>query len=258
MTASIDCEMTKFGFIVPTNKEEILSRNFLKSKIVRDRKHSVILQRGFSNIGKAYNDGMKKLDAELAICLHQDVFLPDDWEDQVLGSLEKLKRAAWGVLGPAGIIRVGKRRVILGHVQDRGKEIGPTKDLPAKVETLDELLLIVKNNGQLLFDEQIPSAQHFFGADICLQAASKSLGSFAINAYCHHNSVDGNADTPAFRASLAYMQKKWKRRLPFVTTCALVESKFKENLRHVVNRLGLKPLANKGRQLAQSDGAPAA
>jgi len=235
--------MTTLGFIVATNNDELLQKNFLSSKVIRDKKYPVTLQRGYRNIGKAYNDGMAKTDAQILICLHQDVFLPDGWEDQMLASLSKLEPSNWGVLGVAGIQSLERRSVLVGHLLDRGVEIGSSENLPARVDTLDELLLVIRKDQKLRFDERIP-ATHLYGADICLQASSQGLGCFAISAYCQHNSIDSNPHTPEFRLAVKYMQKKWKRRLPFVTTCAVVESKSVETLRRIVNSLGLQPLAH--------------
>jgi hypothetical protein len=137
---------------------------------------------------------------------------------------------------------VERQKVLVGHLLDQGKELTSPDDLPAQVDTLDELMLIIRNDGKLLFDERIPSA-HFYGADICLQASSQGLGSFVINAYCHHNSTNSNPYTPEFRMAAKYMQEKWKRRLPFATTCTLVESKSVARLRLIINCLGLQPLA---------------
>ncbi len=235
--------MTTLGFIVATNNEELLRKNFLSSKVIRDAKYPVALQRGYRNIGKAYNDAMAKMDAETLVCLHQDVFLPDGWEQQALAALTNMGTTNWGVLGVAGAKLVGRQAVNVGHALDRGVELVPPEKLPAPIDTLDELLLIIRNDRKLLFDEQIPTA-HFYGADICLLASRKGLGCFVISAYCHHNALDYNRDTPEFRLAAKYMQKKWRRRLPFVTTCAYVESKSMENLRRSVIRLGLQPLAH--------------
>jgi hypothetical protein len=208
--------MTTLAFIVATNNDAMLEKNLLNSKVIRDQKYPV--------------------------CLHQDVFLPDGWENQALASLNKLADSNWGVLGVAGIKLVERRRVLLGHIRDRGAEFGSPENLPAPVDTLDELLLMVRNDRKLIFDEEIPTT-HLYGADICLQASSQGLGCFAISAYCHHNSIDSNFHSPEFRMAVKYMQKKWKRRLPFVTTCTLVETRTVENLRRIVSGLGLQPLA---------------
>jgi hypothetical protein len=235
--------MTALGFIVATNNDELLQKNLLRSKVIRDKKYPVIIQRGYRNIGKAYNDGMAKTNAENLICLHQDVFLPDDWEDLALASIRNMKTSNWGVLGVAGAKLVGRRGVCVCHLLDRGTEYRSPENLPTRVDTLDELLLMIRNDRKLLFDEQIPTA-HFYGADICLQASGQGFGSFVVNAYCHHNSIGSNADTPEFRMAQQYMQRKWKHQLPFITTCRLVESKSMENLRRMVHRCGLQALAN--------------
>jgi len=234
--------MNKFAIIVATNNDEILEKNLLSSKVIRDKNCPLILQRGYRNIGRAYNEAMGKTSAQILVCLHQDVFLPDGWETRLLTALDKLEKSKWGVLGVAGIKLAEGRKVLVGHIRDRGTEFGSSEGLPARVDTLDELLLVIRNDRNLLFDEQIPTT-HMYGADICLQASSQGLGSFAIDAYCHHNASDVNRDTPEFRMAVKYMQKKWKRRLPFVTTCTLVESKTVENIRRVVKGLRLQPLA---------------
>jgi hypothetical protein len=234
--------MTNLGFIVATNDEEVLQKNFLSSKVISEKKYPVTLQRGYRNIGQAYNDGMAKTDSDILVCLHQDVFLPDSWEDQMLASLTKLETSNWGVLGVAGAKLLGRRKVVVGHLLDRGAEYGSPDNLPERVDTLDELLLVIRNNKELRFDEQIPTA-HFYGADICLQASSKGLACFVIRAYCHHNSIGSDPNTPEFQMAVEYMQSKWRRRLPFVTTCKRVESKSMEYLKRMASRLGVQPLA---------------
>jgi len=239
------CLMVKLGFIVATNNDEILQRNFLKSKVISDQKYPVTLQRGYRNIGKAYNDGMAGTDSQFLVCLHQDVFLPDHWEDQLMASLHKLAATRWGVLGVAGVNLVGGRREFLGHLLDRGMAFGPSAHLPAQVETLDELLLVIRNDGKLLFDEDLPTA-HFYGADVCLRASSQGLGCFAIDAYCHHNSTNSNIHSREFRMAVKYMRKKWKHRLPFGTTCTIVESRFLDDLRRAIWSFGCQPQTHPG------------
>ena len=59
-------------------------------------------------------------------------------------------------------------------------------DLPARVATLDELLLVVRRDTPLRFDPAL--GFHLYGADICLQAAERGLAVVALGALCHHNS----------------------------------------------------------------------
>ena len=74
----------------------------------------------------------------------------------------------------------------IGWVVDRGRMLRDGQELPARVATLDELLLIVKRDSGLRFDPDL--GFHLYGADICLQASEQGLAVVALAAQCHHNS----------------------------------------------------------------------
>jgi len=204
-------------FITPSHNPEILQKNLLKSKIFK--KYKLIIQRGYTNISKAYND-VKTRD-KIRIYIHHDVFLPDDFETNLLKSLNDIEKIDpnWGVLGVAGVKTAPLGKEIYGNISDRGKQWGKPDNLPHEVDTLDELMLIIKNRD-LKFDENIPTT-HFYGADICIQAKQKGMNNYAINAYCHHNS--GLGEKPKeFYIAKDYMTKKWKNLLPIATTCTIL------------------------------------
>jgi len=186
------------SFVCATNDDEVLNDNLLASEVVK--RNEVILQRGYKNIPQAYNEAKPK--GELVVYIHQDVWLPPDWK------IPEMKD--WDVLGVAGVIKNGeyKDRIKKGWVRDRGKDWGSPEGLPARVDTLDELLLITK--GDIKFDENLKF--HFYGADICLGRRA-----YAINAYCHHNSKNFNLwENKEFNKSAKYMVKKHGE---FITTC---------------------------------------
>ena len=54
------------------------------------------------------------------------------------------------------------------------------------VQTLDEIVLILKKSSGLRFDDSLPHF-HFYGTDICLRAAQRGMRSYAISAFCVHN-----------------------------------------------------------------------
>lgn len=205
------------SLVIATNNQQVLNDNIMRSKLARNCE--LVLQQGFTNIGKAYNAAITK--GDIVIYAHQDVFFPDSFEEELLKSVDKLKNENWGVLGVAGVVydKVKGVKKNIGHVMDRGKEWGNEKGLPKECETLDELLLITK--GDLLFDEEIPSAIDFYGADLCLYARSQGKKVFAIDAFCWHNSTNSKLNEPFWKAA-EYMKKKWKRNLPFATTCAII------------------------------------
>jgi len=92
--------------------------------------------------------------------------------------------------------------------------------LPARVATLDELLLVVRRDSGLHFEPAL--GFHLYGADICLQAHERGLAVIAVAALCHHNSR--TIDLPdAFFASIRVFARKWSHRLPVATSCIVVD-----------------------------------
>jgi hypothetical protein len=180
-----------------------------------------VLQRGYTNVSRSYNDAAAMSAADLLCFVHQDVFFPEDWLDNFLKAVEELERfdANWGVLGVAGV-RMGKTREWYGNLRHRGRQWGGSDGLPASVQTLDELLLIRKNNDDLNFDENIPT-NHLYGADICLQAQSRGQKCYAIDAYCHYNSRTRRLPVD-FHPAADYIKTKWELCLPVVTTCSIL------------------------------------
>ena len=208
------------NYISAINNEEKFENNLKQSSIFTPDRF--VLQRGYTNVPRAYNEAPKKAMALFSVFVHQDVFFPDDWFDNFSHAVKELERidANWGVLGVAGT-RFGTAREWFGNLRHRGRQWGSPRGLPASVQTLDELLLIRKNNDGLKFDKDIPS-NHLYGADICLQAQSRGQKCYAINAYCHHNSI--TRSLPAdFHLAADYIKIKWESCLPIVTTCAILK-----------------------------------
>ncbi len=85
------------------------------------------------------------------------------WSDRGRGGL----RGRRGDQAARRISAVGRRSRI-GWVVDRGRMLRDGPELPARVATLDELLLIVKRDSGLRFDPAL--GFHLYGADICIQA----------------------------------------------------------------------------------------
>jgi hypothetical protein len=123
--------------------------------------------------------------------MHQDVVVPSDWLNKIKRQIQQLdvERSRWGVLGPAG--------VTLNHVphyyllNSDMKKIHNNDKPKNEVFCLDELCLILQSSNDLRFTENKLDGFHFYGGDICLQARKKGLQSYAIDAYCFHNSSDG-------------------------------------------------------------------
>jgi hypothetical protein len=114
--------------------------------------------------------------------------------------------------------RLAAERV--GWVVDRGRLLCDGPELPARVATLDELLLVLPRNTPLRFDPAL--GFHLYGADVCLQAMERGLAVLALGALCHHNSRSVGLPE-AFFASAEVFARKWKHRLPVATPCVVID-----------------------------------
>src|SRR5580704_17412586 len=108
----------KWSIITATNNEQVLKNCLLSSPEIRSAT-DVILQRGFSSAGAAYNAGIEKSKTDILVLAHQDVYLPEGWFASVERALERLSSTepSWAVLGVWGVDHAGDR---LGHVYCTG------------------------------------------------------------------------------------------------------------------------------------------
>ena len=137
----------------------------------------------------------------------------------------------FGPIGVAGVYGVGE--VIapddpsqplgaerIGWVTDRGRLLKDGPELPARIATLDELLLVVRRDTPLRFDPSL--GNHFYGVDLCLQARELGLATVALGALCHHNSRHLGLGE-GFHESAAVFARKWSHRLPVATPCVIID-----------------------------------
>jgi SAM-dependent methyltransferase len=206
----------RYTIVCASNNDKILKENLLKSKGLKD--HQLIIQKGFKNVPKAYNEATLKAEEDIIIYVHHDVYLPDEFFADLDSAILNLDGEDWGVLGVAGC--VGSKRY--GHLQNRKSMWGSKALVPYEVETLDELILIIRK-GNVLFDENIPSTHHMFGPDSCLQCTDKGLKNYAIDAFCVHNCALHTTYPKDFYDSAEYIKKKWKKYLPITTTCTVIK-----------------------------------
>ena len=206
-------------FVVAVNRRDLLESNFLASPCFRGpHPHQIIVQENFSSAAKAYNDGLDKSTNDLIVFCHQDVFLPEPWISQLQRMLDHLKiqDPQWGVLGCAGVNVDGP---VGGHVHSSGLGIiGEPFEQPRAVQTLDEIVLIIRKSSGLRFDDRLPHF-HMYGADICLRAAKMGMRSYVIDAFCIHNTDHNLILGKEFYECCGHMKRVWKDYLPIQTTC---------------------------------------
>lgn len=210
------------SFVIAVNDDKVFRDNVLASPIFVDgHPHEILLRRGFASASLAYNDAITSAKNDLIVFMHQDVYLPKGWDEKiqdVLFSLESSGRK-WGVLGCFGISVKG---VPVGHVYSSGlnRELGSPQP-PTPVQSLDEVLLVLRKSSGLRFDPMLPHF-HLYGTDICLQAKRKGVENYAISNFCVHNSLRIRKLPSEFWQCAEYLRVKWRDELPLKSCCVTI------------------------------------
>ena len=248
------------SFVVCLSDDALLQANLLASPCLGPGSpHEVIAIRNAPSAADGLNMGLERAKNEWVVYVHQDVFLPRGW-DRLLALQYRLAERRFGPIGIAGVYGVGDvvstkngnrhprpargagsgdprpalpdprpalpepRPALaverIGRVVDRGRVLHDGPELPARVATLDELLLVLPRNTSLRFDPEL--GFHLYGADLCLQARERSLAVVAIDAPCHHNSRSIGLPE-AFFPSARVFARKWARCLPIATPCVVFD-----------------------------------
>jgi SAM-dependent methyltransferase len=216
----IPADDAPLSFVVCVSDEASLANNFLSSPCLgANGPHEILLVRECRSAAEGLNRGVARARHDVVVCVHQDVYLPRDWPARFWQGYRAAQHR-FGALGPVGVYGVrGDTRV--GHVVDRDRLLREPESLPARVDTLDELLLAVPRDVAPPFEPRL--GFHFYGADICLAARDRGLSAVVIDALCFHNSPH-TALPPDFFVSGHAFAAKWRGRLPVATSCARIEA----------------------------------
>lgn len=218
-------------FAACVSDEATLRADLLASPCLRPgTPHEVLLARGCGSAADGLNEALTRAKHRWVVCTHQDVCLPAGWDRRLSHQLRQAE-ARFGSIGVAGVIGVaseapadpGTGPPLVGAVVDRDRPLRGAAALPATAETLDELLLVLPQGTPLRLDPAL--GFHFYGADLCLQARERNLAAVAVEALCMHNSQIGELP-PAFHSSGRVFARKWEKRLPVKTTCAVVDRRW--------------------------------
>lgn len=219
-----------FTIAVAVNSMEVLRRNlYLSPGISGDSRNQVVIKQTFPSASLAYNSAINEAENDILIFVHQDVYLPETWFSDLRRCLSYFKEEQinWGVLGCYGSKKSAEGG--LGRVYTTGLGVHGKRIInPEPVETLDEIVLIIRKASGLRFDSSLPHF-HLYGTDICMSAKDRGMNCYAIPAFCVHNTNQLLSLPKEFYDCYHYIKKKWGEFLPIYTSCMTI-SLFNEAL----------------------------
>lgn len=171
--------------IITSNSEyDLMKQSFIEHGFTQNIEF-LIADNTHGNVFDAFtaiNRFLQEAQGQFIIIVHQDVRCMDP-VDKLISSLNKLESVdpAWAVCGNAG---AGGYRNFYYYLNDNGR-IDQSKNLPARVTSLDENLLIIKNDCNLSVSSDIKDF-HFYGTDICIIADFLGYHCYVIEFMVHH------------------------------------------------------------------------
>ncbi len=187
----------------------------------------------FTTAGGALNHGARESRNEVVVFVHQDVYLH---------SLPELERAAAELLhsediGLMGAVGVDGRSRVIGRVRDRVVPIGSRAADPRDVETLDEVLFLIRKDRVLAepLSEEPKLAWHAYAVEYALRVRRSGLRVVARDVELTHNSLSTNLkDLDIAHRTVG---DAFPELLPIHTTCGVVHRTDRERgLGRVVRR----------------------
>lgn len=221
-------------FVTAVSRLDVFGRYLCESPCIKSGRRRLAACFNAASAAQAFNAAMDGIAADAPgtwlVWVHQDVFLPGDWDRQFIEALAaaQLSMPSLAVAGVYGIASGTGNARRAGHVLDRGNLLREAAALPCPVDSLDELLLAVRADTRLKLDPAM--GFDFYGTDLVLQAQDRGWQAGAVDAYCEHWS-----DTPAGKdisdrlakrvlESGRAFEAKWSHRFPIETSLLALRS----------------------------------
>ena len=199
-----------FDLCCASHSDAILTANLAASPLVQAGQPCHV-ERGAASAGIAYNRLLDRTTAPVVVFAHHDVWLPPGWETLLAHRLAELP-PDWALLGAFG---VGFDAAHIGPVwsSSLGMIVGRVPMAPVAVQSFDELLIVMRRDAGLRFDETLPG-WHLYGTDIVTQARAAGRVAYAGGLPCIHNDRYHEALGPDFTECYRHQQRKWAAMLP--------------------------------------------
>jgi hypothetical protein len=172
----------------------------------------------FPSAGAALNHGARRAHNDVVVFVHQDV---------VLHSLVALEEAAAVLaaepdVGIAGAVGIDAHYRILGRIRDRVVPIGDVAAEPQDVDSLDEVLLLVRREHVLKepLSEDPLLAWHAYGVEYSARTRRAGLRAVVLDIPLTHNSLTTNLD--ALDLAHGRVGELYPELVPLQTTCGTI------------------------------------
>jgi len=213
-----------FTIVAAVNDMKVLQKNLCLSPGITNDSTQLIIKRNYQSASLAYNESIEEAENEIIIFAHQDVYLPGTWFASLKQTLDYFEKEMinWGVLGCFGMREKSGRGIGIGRLYSNGWGIvGHEIKNPEPVQTLDEIVLVIKKSSGLRFDPTLPHF-HMYGTDICMSAREKGMVSYAIPAFCVHNTNLLLSLPNDFYECYRHIKRRWGKYLPIHTSCMTI------------------------------------
>jgi hypothetical protein len=210
--------LSKLCVVALVNDDDCLNRNLLASDLIAKHNVPVQIMRGAVSAGAGYNAGLDSTDADYVIFAHQDVYFPADWHEKLAGTIEQITECDpnWAIIAPFGICAATATHIGDVWSSGVGGRIGGPMTHSRAVQSVDELVIVMRRAAGLRFDPLLPG-YHLYGTDLVQLARSKGLGAYVADLAVVHNDSFKPALGYDFTKSYRYVRRKWKAALPLRT-----------------------------------------
>lgn len=169
-----------------------------------------------------YNQLIDQSRADICVLAHHDVYLPEGWRRLLLQRISQLQRhdPNWAVIAAYGVGLDGRH---WGPVWSSSLSaiLGSVTDQPVPIQSADELLIILRTDIGLRFDEKLPHF-HFHGLDIVQTVLAQGYGAYSLPLPLIHNDRFSKELSGHYRSCYHYIRRKWRSSLPLSVTTTKV------------------------------------
>lgn len=208
--------MMDFTVACASNSDTILNANLARSPLFAAG-IPLHLERDAPSAAIAYNRALDATTAPVVVFAHHDVYLPQGWETVLAARLAEVAAhdPDWALFGAFG---VGLDASHIGPVWSSsiGQIVGRVPMGPTRVQSFDELLIVLRRASGLRFDDDAPG-WHMYGTDIVTTARARGLHAYAGALPTIHNDRYHEALQSDFVECYTYMRRKWQTMLPLRT-----------------------------------------